>query len=464
MALVQNGKMKKSDFVKHQKRCTVLPHAHLKGSDRYAYGKPEPPFEVFRYTDDGLVFPRFYANENISNYTLLCNKEKIKNIDLNFSGDLREHQVKAVECISKSYDSVGGALLCLGCGLGKTVVATHIIHKMKMKTAVIVHKEFLLNQWRDRIQQFLPGARIGRVQGNVQDVEDKDIVLVMLQSLSQRDYVGVFDDIGQLIVDECHHIAAKVFSGAMFKIPTLYTLGLSATPDRKDGLKNVIHWFLGPTVLTMQNLTENDVEVHTHDIELDYPEEVYKKNNKICLASMITNLAELKPRNDILCNKIIDIVERSDGDQRKILVLSDRTRLLKSLKMLLNKEGCSAELYIGGMKEDKLRIAEEATVILSTYSMTAEGFDNPRLNTLVFATPKTDIEQAVGRILRKKHEINPIIVDFIDRYSLFPVQYYQRKYFYKNRKFKVSNNTSKKVVVEEEDIMSKQSMFIEDDE
>ena len=73
--------------------------------------------------------------------------------------------------------------------------------------------------------------------------------------------------------------------------------------------------------------------------------------------------------------------------------------------------------------------------MLSTYAMTSEGFDNPSLNTLLFATPKTNIEQSVGRILRKVHSINPIIVDIIDNYSLFKIQGYQRIYFYKNKQY-----------------------------
>ncbi len=401
---------------------------------------------------------------------------KIQTINVNFNGSLRPHQIQAVTCISDSYEKVGGGLLCLGCGLGKTVVATHMISKMKMKTAVIVHKEFLLNQWKERIHQFLPDARIGRVQGSVQDIKDKDIILVMLQTLSQpkRDFTNVFEDCGQLIVDECHHIAAKVFSSGVSKIPALYTLGLSATPERKDGLTKLIHWFLGPTVLTMENLSENEVIVHTHKFDMDYPQEVIMKNQKVCLPSIITNMSNMPERNNKICDIILSIIEREDGVKRKIMVLSERRDQLKQLRELLIKDGCSAELYIGGMKEDKLKIAEKATVILSTYLMTAEGFDHPMLNTLVFATPKTDIEQAVGRILRKVHEISPIIVDIVDNYSLFPVQSYQRRYFYKNREYKLkqiknissesNDDSAKKLDKPDKPYKADYSLFNEDDE
>ena len=92
------------------------------------------------------------------------------------------------------------------------------------------------------------------------------------------------------------------------------------------------------------------------------------------------------------------------------------------------------------MKDKELKTAETKRVMLSTYAMTSEGFDNPSLNTLLFATPKTNIEQSIGRILRKVHEINPIIIDIVDSYSLFKVQGYQRRYYYKNKKYIIHKN------------------------
>ena len=175
--------------------------------------------------------------------------------------------------------------------------------KMKVKTVVLVHKQFLLNQWEERIGMFLPEARIGKVQGKIRDVENKDIILAMLQTVAMKDCSDLFEGCGQLIVDECHHIAAKVFCGALFKIPVKFTLGLSATPDRKDGLEYVIHWFLGPTVLTMENVSENNVDVIIHDFDMDYPDEVYNKMGKLALPTMITQLSAMDERN----HKIVDI-------------------------------------------------------------------------------------------------------------------------------------------------------------
>ena len=427
MALVKQGKMTRADFMKHKKKCTVQPNAHLQGKDKYKYGKPEPAFEVFQMKEAGILFPKYYAIDNIDDFEYTYKHPSY--IDLKFNGNLRPHQQKSIDCIKESYDSCGGALLCLGCGLGKTVVANYMISEMKTKTIVLVHKQFLLNQWEERISTFLPDARVGKVQGKIRDTQDKDIILVMLQTASMKDCEELFQGCGQLIVDECHHIAARVFCRALFGIHVKYTLGLSATPDRKDGLEYVIHWFLGPTVLTMENISENNVQVYMKEFDLEYPDEVFNKCGKISLPAMITNISNMEDRNENIIELALELLQ---DEQRYILILSERREQLKSLQKMLESLQQSCGLYIGGMKEKELKSAETKRIMLSTYAMTSEGFDNPILNTLIFATPKTNIEQSVGRILRKVHDIDPIIIDIVDNYSLFKVQGYQRRYFYRS--------------------------------
>ena len=149
-----------------------------------------------------------------------------------------------------------------------------------------------------------------------------------------------------------------------------------------------------------------------------------------------------------------------------MLLLSERREHLKTLKTLFEEKDCEASLYVGGMKEKQLKDSEKAKVILSTYSMTSEGFDNPDLNTLVLASSKTDIEQSVGRILRKKHEITPIIIDIVDRFSLFTVQGYQRKYYYKNHNYKIEKISGTKVSTKSDnqpDTNMKSYAFIDDE-
>ena len=155
-----------------------------------------------------------------------------------------------------------GGVLSLDCGMGKTVVAIKMISKLQLKTLIIVHKDFLANQWLERLSMFLPNVSVGRIQGQVVDIDGKDVVIAMLQSMSMKHYdVGIFEDFKHVVVDECHHIAAKVFSRAMMKVKNSFKLGLSATPDRADGLTRVLNWFLGDIVLSLRNKNEDVTNV-----------------------------------------------------------------------------------------------------------------------------------------------------------------------------------------------------------
>ena len=158
-----------------------------------------------------------------------------------------------VEKYLKYVKNNGGGCLALHTGFGKTCLALYIISALKKRTIIIVHKEFLMRQWIERIEQFLPEAKVGKIQAKTIDVEGKDIVICMLQSLSMKEYnKELFKGYGLTIVDECHHISAEVFSRAFFKIVTKYTLGLSATIKRKDGLTKIIKWFLGDIVCKVE--------------------------------------------------------------------------------------------------------------------------------------------------------------------------------------------------------------------
>ena len=124
----------------------------------------------------------------------------------------------------KAAHEKGGGLLEIHTGAGKTVMGLNIISQLKKKTLIIVHKEFLLRQWIERIEQFLPNAKVGKIQGEVIDIENKDIVIGMLQSLSMKDYPkSIFDSFGLSVYDECHHIGAEVFSRVLFKVVTKYS-------------------------------------------------------------------------------------------------------------------------------------------------------------------------------------------------------------------------------------------------
>jgi superfamily II DNA or RNA helicase len=182
-----------------------------------------------------MYVPRYFG-EDLFGQAKTIKITEGDDIYLEFQGTLRDYQIPIVNAYLNHVKEGKGGLLELYCGAGKTSLGLNLISQLKKKTLVIVHKEFLMTQWIERIQQFLPNARIGKIQGQVIDIDNKDIVLAMLQSLSMKDYPStLFDSFGFTIIDEVHHISSEVFSCALFKLVTKYMLGLSATMNRKDG-------------------------------------------------------------------------------------------------------------------------------------------------------------------------------------------------------------------------------------
>jgi len=314
-----------------------------------------------------------------------------------------------------------------------TVMALKIIASLQKKTLIIVHKEFLMNQWIERIQEFVPNARIGKIQGSTFDIHGKDIVIGMLQSLYDKEYgIGAYDSFGLTIIDEVHRIGSEQFSRALCKTITPYMLGISATVDRKDGLTKVLYMFIGNKIYSEEREKEDKVNVRGIVYETNDPEfnEIeYDFRGTVKYSTMISKICGYGPRTHFIANTLRDLLE--EDNKKQIMVLCHNRSFLTDLhQIIVDKELCSVGFYVGGMKQSALQETESKQIVLATYAMAAEALDIKTLSTLVMASPKTDITQSVGRILRMKHD-NPIIVDIIDKHEPFQKQWQQRRRYYK---------------------------------
>ena len=397
-----------------------------------------PSFPIYLESKRKLYLPRYWSLDNLGPPEKFCVNEGTT-IDIKFNGSLRPVQEEASSAYMKNCNSnYGGGILCLACGQGKTALSLYLLSILKKKTLVIVHKEFLLNQWIERIKMFLPDAQVGRIQAKTFDIAGKDIVIGMLQSLSMKDFEeGAFDSFGTVIVDEAHHISSEVFSRALPKVSFKYTIGLTATPNRTDGLTKVFEWFLGPIVYRSKGGKQHNVFVKV--IQIDDSNETYSKveegyDGKPITARMINNVANYIPRTSVIIREVQKIMEEPG---RKMLILSDRRDHLKYIHTQLTEKGFDVGFYVGGMKQKDLDISETKPIILGTFSMSSEALDIPELNTLFMTTPKSNIEQSVGRILRKTHEIRPLIIDIKDNFRPFANQCNKRKAFYKKCKYEI---------------------------
>ena len=399
-------------------------------------------YPVFKENEEFIFVPKHYGISQFGEIkTSTRDVPQTEEKFWKFNGSIRESQIPVVNSFLEPEPHDG--IISLQTGGGKTVCALYISSQLRLPTMVLVHNTFLRDQWIDRIKAFLPNARIGSVQGEILDIENKDIIVSMLQSLSMKEYPPkTFSRIGLVIVDECHHIASEAFSQAVPKITSKYMLGLSATPERKDKLMYVINWFLGPLLFksdTSDKVDENvNVEVFEFETEdREYNQIIYNTAGVMFTTKMINKVVEFEARNKMIIELIEDIYQEKE---RQLLVLTDRVEHTKTLFNLLSPEIQENSCILSRDLDSKTRseYCDNKRILLATYQMCKEGFDVASLNTLVMATPRPDVDQIVGRILRtekNKRTIHPLIIDIVD--TAFRRQFQERLSLYKKRNYKI---------------------------
>lgn len=186
-------------YVVHRKDLTEHDNSELVVTPRTAYSEDVPsPFRVSKELQEHAVaVPRYWAQRRFGPARVftgtVCSASRLV-----FSGNLRsELQREASRTSVDKLRNDGGGVLCLPTGEGKTVVALHAACTLKVKTLVVVHKQFLVDQWAERIARFVPRARVGRIQQKTVDTKERDIVVGMLQSIAMRSYgPEVFEGLG----------------------------------------------------------------------------------------------------------------------------------------------------------------------------------------------------------------------------------------------------------------------------
>lgn len=337
---------------------------------------------------------------------------------------LREDQVPAVNAVMEA----GDGILQAGTGKGKSVMACEVIKRFGRTTLILVHKEFLMDQFTGHLKKWLglDDEDIGYCRGNPKTWtwQGKKVVIGMLQSIYAHhdkltdEFLRYF---GLVVSDECHRVSASTWSKVIQLFPCQKRLGLTATPKRSDGLETVFHFHLGNIVYQLMgvNMKPKVFTVKTDIIEKDLGN--IKVRGQINLSKLISALAENEERN----KKILKILLDASKAKRKIIVLSDRRGHVEFLKQSFdfNKKalGIEAEtrMYVGGMEKSVRQEAEQnGDILFGTFQMAKEGLDIPSLDTLFLVTPNSSaitVEQSLGRIARSEEgKKDPMVVDFVD--------------------------------------------------
>ena len=362
---------------------------------------------------------------------------------MTFKGEYAEQET-AIDVLYGGFRGMdfGGQILHGKCGFGKTNAALELAHRLGRRTLILAHKEFLMNQWRRRIAQFYPGARVGIVRQSKCEYRDVGFVVAMLDSLVSRVYKypkALYDAFGLVISDEVHRVGAETWAPIIPRFNARYRLGLTATPRRKDDAENVFFQHIGPIVYSSKTTPVIPMlRIIYTETELRGKMErggAIKDASALGRSEVVTQLSKESSRTRQLMEDVFQAVKRG----RKILVLSERLEHLQDMARDLNSLLMNVDLpfapvldfYTGDWftgetdetgnllmekvgrggnakrrpktkrrTEADLEKVERANVIFATMQMVQEGLDIQALDVELFATPLSDVEQAVGRLQR----------------------------------------------------------------
>lgn len=320
------------------------------------------------------------------------------------------------ETVVRVYED-GGAILQARCGRGKTVMGLAIAHELATPTLILVHKEFLLDQWRQSILKFtnVRAEDIGLIQQDTCTV-GSEFTLALVESLVAREYPeDLYSCFGLIVSDECHRHGAASWCLASRQFRARYLLGLSARASRSDGMAPVFLHQIGPVVEVEAPVEAALIpDVYFVPTGVDVPDRMPGKKNvfrqgKVIPATLWSHLAQLSDRTALVARMALKAADAG----RKVVVFSHRLEQLDTLAALLPAGRWG--MFVGGMKEEDRDESVKRDILLSTYQMAMEGLDIDALDTLVMATPPGSVEQAVGRILRAREgKKPPLVVDLVD--------------------------------------------------
>ena len=348
---------------------------------------------------------------------------------------LRNYQDVCLENTIRCLDEWGGATIIADCGSGKTAMALSVFCKLKRRALVLCNRVFLMDQWKNEIESWTTCKKVGWIQSSTVDV-DSDISVGSIDSLAQCEYAPeILNSFGLVIIDEMHHLAALSLSTVLPKFKPRYILAISATPDRNDGLEHLLYWLAGPTSFVYKRLPEitgirNTVEVTQHIFISGEQKVIMYGGGQLGFAKMVSLLAVDCARNKFL----LDLC-RSKMHRKKILIVTSLVEHARFISVSLE-----AGLIYGG-HGDKESV-KNAKCIVSTYQYLEEGYDDPKIDTMVLALPRSKIQQTIGRCERT-HEgkLVPEVHDIVDDFSIFKSMSWKRHKFYQSRGFLIKRIT-----------------------
>ncbi len=345
-------------------------------------------------------------------------------LDVMFTGELTPLQAEAVQGV-KGHD-IG--VIVAPPGTGKTVMACWLIAERKRNTLVVVHRRELLAQWVVQLQYFLGLHResIGRVGGGNKR-RNGQLDVAMLQSLVHHGEVDpIVEEYGQIVVDECHHVPAYTFERVLSRATAAFVLGLTATPQRRDGQHPIIEMQLGPVRFAVKSRERTALESFRRRLVVRRTEfRMQASDAPPGIQELYSALATDNDRNDLIFDDVISALE----NHRSPVLLTERRDHLDHFVQRFERFTRNLIFLHGKMTRKERAIAlsrmeaipeGEERLVVSTGRYLGEGFDDARLDTLFLALPvswKGTLVQYAGRLHRARAGKSDVIIyDYVDHH------------------------------------------------
>ena len=362
-------------------------------------------------------------------------KGKLLTTDTDPSGRKRDQDVVINEAL-KNLDTNHTTFIAAYTGFGKTASGTYLMcecnnklikQKFKRKTLIVCFSSAVRDQWPDEITKFT-NAKVSHITGNPPSFDPtSDVYIIGVKKLVNvpKSY---FRDIGTVIIDEAHITTASIFTEALFKLHPVYLIGLSATPDRQDGLDSLIHLYFGPKKEFIFRKETKAFTVYKYQTEY-IPETDYilvrgdmVRDWKLVISSLESNEERQSEICDIACSH----------PKEKIIILSytNEQSIALHKKLLERKE--SVELFIGSKKLKDLDRTKR--ILVAGTKKAGAGLNDPSLTMAIIASDTKDVRQWEGRL----RTVNCIVYDIVDndcegRANTLEKHYQEREKWYTSK-------------------------------
>lgn len=389
-----------------------------KKNRKYNMFQPNEYIYPYRMNDKFIFLPLNYV---VTKYDTTQQPKLLKQLyepcNIKFKGKLRPIQKtikkEAIQMLNKQHTTIIAAYT----GCGKTITSIYLACKIKLKTLIIINRIILMKQWVNSIKKVVPDAIIQTLTSKSEIDKSADFYIINAINVEKHSYDD-FKHIGTLIVDEVHLIATKVLSKSLGYITPKYSIALSATPTRSDGLDKLIHLYFGTNII-YKKLNKKHI---VYKVNTKFkPKHKLNQSGRVDWDSVLSSQATDSKRNQL----IVDIVKQYK--ERVFLILCKRIVQAKLLLKLFEQQSIDVTYLCGSAKEFKVN----ARVLIATIQKCGTGFDHPRLDSLILAADvKEYFIQYLGRVMRRE-DVEPYVFDLVDDNSILKSHYYSRRKIYK---------------------------------